>query len=79
VRRTRDRLLARHPGQTVLAVTHVTPIKVLVRLALDAPLAAVFRMELAPASVTVVSWFPDGQASMRMFNARPMESAFLGR
>ena len=79
VRRTRDRLIAAYPGKTVLAVSHVTPIKVLVRLALDAPLEALFRMELAPASVTVVSWYPDGQASMRMFNARPMESAFIGR
>jgi len=79
VRRTRDRLVADHPGQVVLAVTHVTPIKVMVKLALDAPLESLFRMELAPASVTVVSWFPDGQSSMRMFNGRPMESAFLGR
>jgi ribonuclease H / adenosylcobalamin/alpha-ribazole phosphatase len=79
VRRTRDRLLAAYPGKTVLAVTHVTPIKVLVKLALDAPLDSLFRMELAPASVTVISWYPDGQASMRMFNGRPMESAFLGR
>jgi hypothetical protein len=36
-------------------------------------------MELAPASVTVVSWYPDGLASLRLFNARPVESAFLGR
>ncbi|MGZ8743340.1 MAG: bifunctional RNase H/acid phosphatase [Nocardioides sp.] len=79
VRRTRDRLIATYPGKTVLAVTHVTPIKVLVKLALDAPLDALFRMELAPASVTVIAWYPDGQASMRMFNGRPMESAFLGR
>jgi len=79
VRRTRDRLISAYPGQAVLAVSHVTPIKVLVRLALDAPLDALFRMELAPASVTVLSWYPDGQASMRMFNARPMEAAFLGR
>ena len=79
VRRTRDRLISTYPGKTVLAVTHVTPIKVLVKLALDAPLDALFRMELAPASVTVISWYPDGQASMRMFNGRPMESAFLGR
>jgi len=34
-------------------------------------------MELATASVTVISWFPDGGASMRLFNARPMETAFL--
>jgi probable phosphoglycerate mutase len=79
VRGTRDRLLSAHAGKAVLAVTHVTPIKVLVRLALDAPLESLFRMELAPASVTVISWFPGGAASMRMFNGRPMESAFLGR
>jgi len=79
VRRTRDRLLAQHAGRTVLAVSHVTPIKLLVRMALGAPLEAVYRMELAPASVTVLSWYADGNASMRMFNARPMESAFIGR
>jgi probable phosphoglycerate mutase len=79
VRRARDRLIAAYPGKTVLAVSHVTPIKLMVRMALDAPLAAVYRMELAPASVTVISWFEDGQASMRMFNGRPMESAFIGR
>jgi ribonuclease H / adenosylcobalamin/alpha-ribazole phosphatase len=79
VRRTRDRLLTSYPGKAVLAVTHVTPIKLMVKLALGAPLEAVYRMELAPASVSVISWFADGQASLRMFNARPMETAFIGR
>ncbi|HEX6875636.1 MAG TPA: bifunctional RNase H/acid phosphatase [Nocardioidaceae bacterium] len=79
VRRTRDRLLSGYPGKAVLAVTHVTPIKLLVRMALGAPLEAVYKMELAPASVTVISWFEDGAASLRMFNARPMETAFIGR
>jgi broad specificity phosphatase PhoE/ribonuclease HI len=79
VRGTRDRILAGHPGKAVLAVTHVTPIKLMVRMALGAPLEAVYRMELAPASVTVISWFEDGTASLRMFNARPMETAFIGR
>ena len=79
VRRTRDRLISSFPGKAVLAVTHVTPIKLLVRMALGAPLEAVYKMELAPASVTVISWFEDGTASLRMFNARPMESAFIGR
>ena len=46
VRRARDQLLARHPGRTVLAVSHVTPIKLLVREALPAPLSALYRMEL---------------------------------
>ena len=48
------------------------PGDVLLRLdALDAPLEAVFRMELTPASVTVLSFFPDGRASMRLYNALP--------
>jgi ribonuclease H / adenosylcobalamin/alpha-ribazole phosphatase len=76
---SRDRLLEEHAGRTVLAVSHVTPIKVLVADALGAPLESVFRMELAPASLTVVSFYADGQASLRMFNARPVEDVFTGR
>jgi broad specificity phosphatase PhoE/ribonuclease HI len=38
VTRARDQLLASHPGKVVLVVTHVTPTKVLVADALDAPL-----------------------------------------
>jgi ribonuclease H / adenosylcobalamin/alpha-ribazole phosphatase len=71
VRRARDRLLAEHPGRTVVAVSHVTPIKMLVRTALGAPLSAIYRMELSEGSVTKISWFPDGQASMRHFNLVP--------
>jgi probable phosphoglycerate mutase len=67
-RRARDRLLRRHPGRTVLVVSHVTPIKQLVCLALGVEPAAVFRMELAPASISVALWFPDGNASLRLFN-----------
>jgi probable phosphoglycerate mutase len=72
-----DRLLKQHPGRTVLAVSHVTPIKVLVARAIGAPLEAVHRMELAPASVTVLSFYDDGNSSLRMFNGRPTEVAFL--
>ena len=57
-------------------------IKTLVVDALGAPLEAVHRMELAPASVTVVSYFdhPQGDGrmgSLRLYNARPTESAQL--
>jgi probable phosphoglycerate mutase len=70
-----ERLLDEHAGQTVLAVSHVTPIKVLVAHALGAPLESVFRMELTPASVSVVTFYSDGRASLRMFNARPTDAA----
>jgi probable phosphoglycerate mutase len=72
-----ERLVAAHPGGTVVVVSHVTPIKTLVAHAVDAPLEAVFRMELSPASVSVLSFFaggPDGReprASLRLFNALP--------
>ncbi|MGH3508846.1 MAG: histidine phosphatase family protein, partial [Nocardioidaceae bacterium] len=66
-----DKVLADHAGSTVLVVSHVTPIKVVVARALGAPLESLFRMELAPASVTVVSFYEDGTGSLRLFNARP--------
>ncbi|MGW6589440.1 bifunctional RNase H/acid phosphatase [Streptomyces globisporus] len=64
----RDRLVARYAGRTVLLVTHVTPIKTFVRLALGAPPEALFRMELSPASISTVAYYGDGNASVRLLN-----------
>ncbi|MFC8985529.1 bifunctional RNase H/acid phosphatase [Streptomyces sp. NPDC057115] len=64
----RDKLIAAHAGRTVLLVTHVTPIKTLVRLALGAPPEALFRMELSAASLSAVAYYADGNASVRLFN-----------
>ncbi|MGQ4400215.1 bifunctional RNase H/acid phosphatase [Streptomyces hayashii] len=64
----RDRLAAAYAGRTVLLVTHVTPIKTFVRLALGAPPASLFRMELSAASLSAVAYFADGNASVRLFN-----------
>ncbi|MBB1257888.1 bifunctional RNase H/acid phosphatase [Streptomyces alkaliterrae] len=66
--RARDKLLARYAGRTVLVVTHVTPVKTLVRLALGAPPKSLFRMELAAASLSVVAYYADGNASLRLLN-----------
>ncbi|MBT2479771.1 bifunctional RNase H/acid phosphatase [Streptomyces sp. ISL-94] len=65
---TRDRLLAAHAGRTVLLVTHVTPVKILVRLALGAPPESLFRMELSAASLSAVAYYADGNASVRLLN-----------
>ncbi|MGW6294591.1 bifunctional RNase H/acid phosphatase [Streptomyces sp. NPDC055058] len=64
----RDKLIAAHAGRTVLLVTHVTPIKTLVRLAVGAPPEALFRMELSAASLSAVAYYADGNASVRLFN-----------
>jgi broad specificity phosphatase PhoE/ribonuclease HI len=70
-----NRVVERYPGRTVIVVTHVTPIKTLIAHAVGAPLAALFRMELSTASVSVVSFYgedPDDlQGSMRLYNAQP--------
>jgi probable phosphoglycerate mutase len=71
VRETRDRLLSAHPGRTVVACTHLTPIKLLTGLVLDLPLTSLFRTEIAPASVTVLAFWPDGRAVVRLLNGRP--------
>ncbi|WP_333772814.1 bifunctional RNase H/acid phosphatase [Streptomyces sp. IBSBF 3136] len=65
---TREKLVAAYAGRTVLLVTHVTPIKTLVRLALGAPDQALFRMELSAASLSAVAYYADGNASVRLFN-----------
>ncbi|MEU9238302.1 bifunctional RNase H/acid phosphatase [Streptomyces sp. NPDC048385] len=65
---TRDKLIAAHAGRTVLLVTHVTPIKTFVQLALGAPLQSLFRMELSAASLSAVAYYADGNASVRLFN-----------
>jgi ribonuclease H / adenosylcobalamin/alpha-ribazole phosphatase len=69
VRRARDTLLAEHrDGGTVVVVTHVTPIKSLLRFALDAPASALFRIHLDTASVSIVDYFADGNSSVRLVN-----------
>ncbi len=55
------------PGERVLVVAHVTPIKLLVSAAVGAPLESVYRMELPPCSLSTLAWFPDGNASMFSF------------
>ena len=68
VDRARKQVLARYPGEHVLVVAHVSPIKLLVGLAIDAPLHSVYRMELRPCSITSLAWFPEGNASMFSFS-----------
>jgi ribonuclease H / adenosylcobalamin/alpha-ribazole phosphatase len=63
-----QRLLADRAGQTVLIVSHVTPIKMLVTTALLAPPAALYRMHLDVAALCEIDWYADGPAVLRSFN-----------
>jgi len=63
-----DRLLARYAATTVLVVSHVTPIKTLVRHALAAPPVTLYRIHLDVASLCEVDWYADGPAVVRSLN-----------
>jgi len=76
VARLRDELLAVHPGETLLLVSHVTPIKMLLRMALDAGPSVLYRMHLDLASLSVAEFYPDGGASVRLVHGRfPLTSS----
>ncbi|MBF8189133.1 bifunctional RNase H/acid phosphatase [Nonomuraea sp. K274] len=63
-----ERLVERYEGKTVLAVSHVTPIKMLLRLALMAPLEALYRMHLDVACLSLIEYYADGPAVVKTFN-----------
>jgi probable phosphoglycerate mutase len=62
------RVLAGRQQQTILIVSHVTPIKTLVAAALLAPPAALYRMHLDVAALCEIDWYADGPAVLRSFN-----------
>jgi len=66
-----DQLLSTYPGRTVLVVSHVTPIKMLVRFALDAPANVIHHLQVAPGSLTAVAWWADGTPALQQFSLLP--------
>ncbi|WP_185291934.1 bifunctional RNase H/acid phosphatase [Mycolicibacterium litorale] len=68
VRRARNRIIADHGAATVLVVSHVTPIKTLLRLALNAGEGILYRLHLDLASLSIAEFYPDGGSSVRLVN-----------
>jgi broad specificity phosphatase PhoE/ribonuclease HI len=68
VRRARNRLIAEYGDATVLIVSHVTPIKTILRLALDAGNGILYRLHLDLASLSIAEFYPDGASSVRLVN-----------
>ncbi len=62
------RVLTGRARQTVLIVSHVTPIKTLVAAALLAPPPALYRMHLDVAALCEIDWYADGPAVLRSCN-----------
>lgn len=68
IRRARTRIITEYGGSTVLVVSHVTPIKTMLRMALDAGPGILYRLHLDLASLSIAEFYPDGAASVRLVN-----------
>ncbi|OBB32588.1 bifunctional RNase H/acid phosphatase [Mycolicibacterium peregrinum] len=68
VGRARDRIIAEYGAATVLVVSHVTPIKTILRLALDAGEGILYRLHLDLASLSIAEFYGDGGSSVRLVN-----------
>lgn len=68
VQSARDQLISAYAGTTIVVVTHVTPIKMLLQLALDVGPSLLYRMHLDLASLSIAEFYPDGGASVRLVN-----------
>jgi probable phosphomutase (TIGR03848 family) len=71
------KIVARHPGQIVVAVSHADPIKAAVAQALGTPLDLFQRIMIAPSSITVVSYRRGGPAVLTV-NSLSGDLAWLG-
>lgn len=72
------RLVARHPGEIVAAVSHADPIKAVVAQALGTPLDLFQRIVIAPASISAVVYRPEGPAILTV-NSMDGDLAALAR
>ena len=68
VRAEQAAILEQFPAATVVVVTHVTPIKMLLRDALQGGSSILYRLHLDLAALSIVDLYPDGGASVRLVN-----------
>lgn len=68
VLRVRDQLIAEHGASTLIVVSHVTPIKSLLRMALDAAPSLLHRLHLDVGSLSIADFYPDGPATVNLVN-----------
>ncbi|MCS4532414.1 bifunctional RNase H/acid phosphatase [Corynebacterium sp. ES2730-CONJ] len=63
-----NEVLAEHAGDTVVIVSHVTPIKSIIRAVLGGAPSMVYHLYLDLASLSTVEFYSDGPRCMREFN-----------
>ena len=72
-------LVSRHPGETIVTVSHADPIKAAVAHALGTPLDLFQRILIAPASVTAVAYRREGPAVLTVNSMNGDLAALVSR
>lgn len=68
IKRVREELQREYGEATILVVSHVTPIKSILRQALEAPAEMFHRMHLDLASLSIAEFYSDGPTCVRLVN-----------
>ncbi|MEU7767944.1 bifunctional RNase H/acid phosphatase [Nocardia sp. NPDC049190] len=68
VEAVRRDLIGLYPGANVVVVSHVTPIKTMLQLALGVGPSMLYRLHLDLASLSIAEFYPDGESSVRLVN-----------
>jgi probable phosphoglycerate mutase len=68
VNRAVEHVLEGNAGQTVVVVSHVTPIKLILRDALRGGEGFLHRLYLDAAGLSIVDYWPDGSVAVRLVN-----------
>ncbi|WP_442790769.1 bifunctional RNase H/acid phosphatase [Nocardia sp. NBC_01329] len=68
VEAVRRDLVTRYSGANIVVVSHVTPIKTLLQLALGVGPSLLYRLHLDLASLSLAEFYPDGGSSVRLVN-----------
>ena len=68
VRRALDELITEYGAASLIVVSHVTPIKTLLRIALDAGPSLLHRLHLDIASLSIADFYPEGPATVTLVN-----------
>jgi probable phosphoglycerate mutase len=69
IRAARNAILERFPGQTVVVVAHVMPIRGLIRAAFDADIAGYWRPQISPCSISIIRAWGGEAAEITTVNA----------
>lgn len=63
-----EKIVERHRGKRIAVVSHITPIKTVLRTCLAAPKQTMFKFHLDTASLSIVDYYADGTTSVRLIN-----------